>query len=288
MFSFIAQILPSLGIIIVGLLVVGVATTIGQTGFLWSSKRVGVNFSRLNPLEGFKRIFSSNGLIELARSLIKLSAVGYLAYSYLRNNYVQLIGLNQYDFRTAAAQFAQFAISLTLNVGMGYFMLAIADYIFQRWRLMKSLRMSKEEIKEEHKRSEGDPFLKSRIRQQMRRMARQRMMSAVPRATVIVTNPTHLALAIEYHEGMKAPIVLAKGAMLVAQKIVAIAKENSIPIVQNIPLAHAIYKTVEIDHEISPELYMAMAEVLAYVYRLRGKYSVRQPALRPVQSMNGK
>ncbi len=131
--------------------------------------------------------------------------------------------------------------------------------------------MSKDEIKEEMKRSEGDPMLKSRVRGMQRQMARGRMMANVPKATVVITNPTHLAVAIEYQEGMQAPKVLAKGPYRVAERIVKIAKENHIPVVQNIPLARAIYKTIDIGQEISPDLYLAMAEVLAYVYKLRGK-----------------
>jgi flagellar biosynthetic protein FlhB len=134
--------------------------------------------------------------------------------------------------------------------------------------------MSKEEIKQEHKRSEGDPLLKSRMRSLQRQMARGRMMANVSKAAVVVTNPTHLAIAIEYHEGMKAPKVLAKGPYRVAERIVKIAKENHIPVVQNIPLARGIYYTIEIGQEISSDLYLAMAEVLAYVYKLRGKTSV--------------
>ena len=152
-----------------------------------------------------------------------------------------------------------------------YLVLAVADYAYQRWDMYKNLRMSKEEIKEENKRSEGNPQLKSHIRSMQRQMARGRMMGNVAKATVVVTNPTHLAIAIEYQEGMRAPRVLAKGPYRVAQRIVKIAKENHIPVVQNIPLARAIYKTIEIGQEISPDLYLAMAEVLAYVYKLRGK-----------------
>jgi len=136
--------------------------------------------------------------------------------------------------------------------------------------------MTKEEVKEEYRRSEGDPLLKGRIRAEMRRMARSRMMSNVPKATVVITTPTHLAIAGQYSEGMGAPKVVAKGAMRVAERIVAIARENSIPVVQNVSLARAIYKTIDIDQEISPDLYKAVAEVLAYVYRLRGRYSVSQ------------
>jgi len=264
------QILPPLAIFIAGLLVVGVAVTVAQTRIIWVSKRKGFDFTRINPITGLKRIFSAHGLIELGRALLKLGLVGWVAYSYLRDNYQQIVALSQSDMPSAVTNFIDLSISLTLRVGIAYMFLAAADYAYQRWELMRNLRMSKEEIKEELKRSEGDPMLKSRIRSQQRRMARGRMMANVHKATVVVTNPTHLAIAIEYREGMKAPRVLAKGALRVAEKIVALARENSIPIVQNKPLAWAIYKTIEIDQEISPDLYLAMAEVLAYVYRLRG------------------
>jgi flagellar biosynthesis protein FlhB len=155
--------------------------------------------------------------------------------------------------------------------------LAVADYAFQRWRFMRQLRMTKEEVKEEFKRSEGDPFLRGRIRAQQRKIARTRMMSNVHKAKVVITNPTHFAVAIDYQaESMRAPRVLAKGAFNVAQKIVDIARENNIPVVQNVPLARALYKAVEVDQEIPPEMYVAVAEVLAYVYRLRQPAPLRK------------
>lgn len=272
------QILPPLGIFLLGLLAVGVAVTVAQTRLMWSSKKIGFDFKRLNPLSGLKRIFSAQGLMELARALLKLGLTGWVAYNFIRANYTTLLELGQYDLPLAVRTFADVIISLTLRVGGAYLVLAAADYFYQRWTLMRHLRMTREEIKEEIRRSEGDPFLKSRIRSQQRRMARNRMMANVPKATVVVTNPTHLAIAIEYSPGMSAPKVLAKGAMRVAQRIVAIARENGIPVVQNIPLARAIYKTIDIDQEISPDLYLAMAEVLAYVYRLRDKGLSGQPA----------
>jgi flagellar biosynthesis protein FlhB len=265
------QILPSLGLIIIGLLLTGIAVTLGQTQFLWASKKIGFDFKRVNPIEGLKRIFSTHGLIEILRSLLKLGWVSWFAYSFLRTNYAELIAFTQYDLNTAVNRFLELAVDLTMRVGSMYLILAVADYAYQRWELYKNLRMSKEEIKEEYKRSEGDPMLKSRVRNMQRQMARGRMMSNVAKAAVVITNPTHLAIAIEYHEGMGAPKVLAKGPYRVAQKIVALAKENHIPVVQNIPLARAIYKTIEIGQEVSPDLYVALAEVLAYVYRLHGK-----------------
>lgn len=271
-FSFSGQILPPLGLLLVGLLLTGVVITLGQTRFLWAGKKIGFDFKRLNPLEGFKRIFSTRGLFELLRSLFKLGWVSWVAYSFLRSNFYDLVSFTQYDLNTAVSEFGDLAISLTLRVGGMYLILAVADYAYQRWDLYKKLRMTKEEIKEENKRSEGDPMLKNRVRSMQRQLARGRMMANVHKATVVITNPTHLAVAIEYSEGMKAPKVLAKGPYRVAERIVKIAKENHIPIIQNIPLARAIYKTIEIGREISPDLYLAMAEVLAYIYKLRGKF----------------
>jgi flagellar biosynthetic protein FlhB len=277
-FAFGRQILPSFMFLLVGLMLTGVVITLGQTQFLWAGKKIGFDFKRLNPLEGFKRIFSTRGLIELLRSLLKLGWVSWVAYSFLRAHYYELFSFTQYDLGTAITTFVNLSFSLILRIGGMYLILAVADYAYQRWDLYKNLRMSKEDIKEENKRSEGDPMLKSRVRSMQRQMARGRMMANVPKATVVITNPTHLAVAIEYQEGMKAPKLLAKGPFRVAERIVKIAKENHIPVIQNIPLARAIYKTIEIGHEISPDLYLAMAEVLAYVYKLRGKFSARPQA----------
>lgn len=268
-FNFAARILPSLGLLMLVLMAIGVAITLGQTNFLWVNK--GFDFSRLNPLSGLKRIFSTHGLIEILKSLLKLGLIGWMSYSFLNSHISDMLGLVQLDLPSAIRKFLELVIALALQIGEVYIVLAVADYAYQRWDLYRNLRMTKEEIKEEYKRSEGDPMLKSRIRSEMRRMARSRMMAAVPKSTVVVTNPTHLAIAILYENGMHAPKVLAKGAHLTAQRIVALARENDIPVVQNIPVARAIYKTVEIGQEISPDLYTAMAEILAYVFRLQGR-----------------
>ena len=270
LFSIINTMLPSFGLIMVGLLVTGVAVTLVQTGFLWSRKKIGFDFKRLNPITGFKRIFSGSGLIELGRAMLKLALVGWVAYSYLKGQVVALSDLGQMDLASGVSKWVDLASTLAISVGSAYLGLAAADYAFQRWRFMRSMRMTKEEIKEDYKRSEGDPFLRGRIRAQQRRMARNRMMTNVPKAKVVITNPTHFAVALDYDaDNMTAPRVLAKGAFHVAQKIVDIARKNSVPIVQNVPLARALYKSVEVDQEISPDLYLAVAEVFAYVYRLK-------------------
>lgn len=277
-FNTLARIIPPLGIILLGIMITGVAVTMIQTGFLWSSKRIGFDFKKLNPKNGLKRIFSKNALFELVKTLAKLVIIGLVTYTFLKNNYLQLVDLATMDFRTAANQITRIFFSLMTKVSIVYFILAAVDYAYQRWEYMKNLRMTKQEIKEEFKRSEGDPQLKSRIRSQQQRMARKRMMANVPNATVIVTNPTHLAIAIEYRNEMHAPKILAKGAHKIAERIVEIAKSNNIPIVQNIPLAWAIYKTIDIDQEISPDLYKAVAEVLAFVYRSKHPVVKKTPS----------
>lgn len=260
------------GLMLLGFLGTGIAVTLAQTNFLWSSKRIGFKFEHINPINGLKRIFSSQGLIELGRALLKLALIGYVAYSYLSGQINQIVALGQTGFAAGVDHFVSLASGLILNIAESYLVLAIADYAFQRYRFMRSMRMTKEEVKEDFKRSEGDPFLRGRIRAQQRQIARNRMMANVKKATVVITNPTHLAVAMEYKpEKMNAPRLLAKGSYLQAQRIVDEARRHDIPVIQNIPLARAIYRTVEIDREIPPDLYVAMAEVLAYVYRQRGK-----------------
>jgi flagellar biosynthetic protein FlhB len=263
---------PGLGIFLLGLLVAGVSVNMAQTGFLWAHKRLGFNLSRLNPLEGLKRIFSPQGLMELFKACLKLLLVGWVAYTFLRDRASDMLLLIQTDFSSAIGEWAGLASSLSMRVAFTYLVFALADYGYQRWQYMKRLRMTKEEVKEDFKRSEGDPFIRSRIRGQQRRMARLRMMEKVKKADVVITNPTHLAVAIQYNAGeMSAPKVVAKGAHRIAERIVSLARENQVPVVQNIPIARALYRTVEIDQEVPPHLYVALAEVLAYVYSLRGK-----------------
>jgi flagellar biosynthetic protein FlhB len=273
------RIAPSLGLIILALAGTSVLITFAQTNFLISTKRIGFDLHRLNPLKGINRIFSTHGLVELVKALFKLIVVGWTSYTFLKTHVTDLASLSQMDLASGIGSWVGLAISLATRIAGVYLLLAIADYIYQRWHLNRSLRMSKEEIKEEFKTSEGDPMLRNRIRGQQRRLARMRMMANVPKADVIITNPTHLAVAIQYiPEEMHAPKVLAKGADQVAFRIVDIGRTNNIPIMQNKPLARAIFQTVEIEEEIPPELYMAMAEVLAYIYKLR------HPSVQPAQA----
>lgn len=271
--------IKDIGVLSIVLLISGVVLTIGQTGLLWAQKRIGFDFKRLNPFNGFKRLFSRYGLIELVKAILKLVVITWVAYGYLDKRITQILGLPFTDFKTALGLWGEIAKTLVLRVGGAYLILAAADYAYQRWQHTRTLKMSKDEVKEEMKSIEGNPAIKNRIKGQQRKMARMRMMANVPKADVIITNPTHLAIAVQYNpDSMAAPKVLAKGAHLVAQRIVKLARENNIPVIQNIPLARAIYRTVEIDEEIPPELYMAMAEVIAYIYRLRGDLPTRATA----------
>jgi flagellar biosynthesis protein FlhB len=258
--------------LIIALMIIGVMTTMLQTNFLWASKRPFFDGSRLNPINGFKRIFSKQGSIEVLKSLMKLLLVGWPVYTFLMANFTNIIKMIQMPIEQEINQWMDLGTSLMWRVAGSYIILAAADYAYQRWNYTRQLRMSKQEVMDDLKKSEGDPFLRGRIRQQQRRMAQSRMMSKVPKADVIVTNPTHFAVAIMYDSNkMEAPVVVAKGAFNMAQKIVEIAKANKVPVVQNVPLARAMYKLVEVDQPIPPELYVAMAEVLAYVYRLKNQ-----------------
>jgi flagellar biosynthetic protein FlhB len=193
-----------------------------------------------------------------------------VAYGFLQENAASVLALSQLPLREGLALWGGLAYGLALRVGGAYLVLAAADYFYQRWNLMRSLKMTKEEIKEEMRNQEGDPMLKGRIRGEQRRFARQRMLSKVPKADVVITNPTHFAVALQYErDRMRAPQVVAKGAALVALRIREAARDAGVPIVENPPLARSLYRLAELDQEIPPELYMAVAEVLAFVYRLK-------------------
>lgn len=266
------MVLPALSQILLTLMATGIIVTVSQTGLMWAEKNIGFDLSRLNPLNGLKRIFSVQGLIELLRALLKLLVVGWAAYNYLNGRIIDLLSLGQTDLRSAISIWANVAYNLGLQVGGAYLVLALADYMYQRWNLMRTLKMTKEEVKEEFKQQEGDPMIKGKIRERARRMARMRMMKKVPQAEVVITNPTHFAVALEYkRETMRAPRVVAKGAAFLAQRIREIARENQVPVIENPPVARALYSAVELEEEVPPELYVAVAEIFAFVYNVKSK-----------------
>ncbi len=247
-----------------------------QVGLRVTLESVQPKFSRVNPFEGVKRIFSKRAVVEFAKSLTKIALVAYLAFWRVSGDLDWLPGLIQMDIQHAIALIGQSITSLAIIVGGALFIVAILDYLYQRYEFEQSIKMSKQEVKDEYKQSEGDPQIRSHIRQKQRQMAAQRMMQDVPQADVVITNPTHYAVAVQYVMGeMHAPKVVAKGVGTIALKIKETAAENHVATVENAPLAQALYKSVDIGQEIPPDLYPAVAEVLAFVYRLKNRRRAR-------------
>lgn len=251
-------------------LVVGLISNYMQVGFLFTTKNLGIKFNRINPIEGFKKIVSPKSLVELVKSLIKVFVIGYVVFSYMLDQMDYIFNLLDMSIGGIIKYIGNTTIGLALRAGAVLIVIAVIDYIYQWWDYEKNLKMSKKEIKEEYKQIEGDPMIKSKIKEKQRQIAMTRMMQDVPNADVIITNPTHYAVALKYDkEKCDAPFILAKGMNLIAQNIKKVAKESDIPLVENKPLAQALYKSVEIGDVIPEELYQAVAEVLAYVYGLR-------------------
>jgi flagellar biosynthetic protein FlhB len=249
---------------------VGVASNLAQVGFLLTLTPLKPDFSRVNPLEGFKRLFSRRSLVELVKSLAKLTIIGFVIYRVLSGRVEMLMALPLIPwpasiFLVMGAVFDAGIWAAAVLLG-----LALVDYGYQRFAFEQQIRMSREEIKEEFKQTEGNPVIRQRVRQLQRAVAQRRMMQAVPKADVVITNPTHYAVALQYDaKSMRAPRVVAKGQDLIAQQIRRIAQEHDVPLMENKPLAQALYKACEVGAEIPGDLYAAVAELLAFVYRLR-------------------
>lgn len=256
---------PLFGIILITAVVVSVA----QSGLPSSLKPLIPDFSKLNPLHGFTRMFSMRGVVELLKSMMKLVLLGWLGWAYVNSLLLHPAASVQSNTNSLFALFLSSADSISKRLAMVLLLIGLADYGYQRFQYEKNLRMTAEEVKQELKETEGNPQIKSRIRQRMRAIANRRMMQRVPEAQVVITNPTHYAIALKYVPPMQAPKVVAKGADLIALKIREVATEANVPIVSNPPLAQALYKSVELDQEIPADLYQAVAEVLAYIHRLR-------------------
>ncbi len=244
-----------------------------QVGFLFTNKTLKIKLNRLNPIEGFKKIFSKRAFFELIKSILKIFLVGYIAYNFI---YEQIYKIVQYPNMESFETFINFT-NLTYTFAMKIlsilFILSIIDYIFQWREHEKNLMMTKQEIKEEYKQTEGDPFIKGKIKERQRKIAMSRMMQDVAKADVIITNPTHYAVAIKYDkDSIDAPYVVAKGIDIIAENIKKTAKENNIPLVENILLARTLYNTIEIGDMITEDLYEAVAEILAYVYSLKDEF----------------
>lgn len=253
-------------------IVVAVGTNMMQFKFKITKKPLKPKLSKLNPISGFKRFFSVGKVIELLKSIAKIIVIMAVVYSTIKDDWVYLMKFYDMPLNQAIELIGSIVINMGLRISMVFMLIAFADLLYQRRKFRNDIKMTKQEVKDEYKNAEGDPQIKGKIRSKMREASQRRMMQSVPQADVVITNPTHFAVAIRYDasEG-DAPRVLAKGADYLAQKIKEIAKESHVQIVENKPLARMLYANVEVGQEVPPELYQAVAEVLAMVYKMQGK-----------------
>jgi flagellar biosynthetic protein FlhB len=253
-------------------LILGVVGNYIQVGFLLTGEPLKMKLNKLNPIQGAKQIFSMRSLVNLIKSILKVIIIGVVVWINLWGAREKLLSLSLMPLEDVFRFAGKLTTKIGVQIGAVLVILAIIDYMYQRYEHNKQLRMSKQEIKDEHKRLEGDPLIKSRIREKQRRMAMMRMMQEVPKADVVITNPTHYAVALQYDATiMEEPRVIAKGVDYIALKIREIAKEHDIITMENRPLARALYERTEIGQSIPVDLFQAVAEVLAYVYKVKGK-----------------
>ena len=250
--------------------VVTLLVSIVQVGWKVSTKPMKPELSKLNPLNGFKRIFSKDSLFELVKSILKIVIIIYIAYTSIKDNANDLFALYDLGLNQAVALVGTLIIKTGIKISIVYLVIGLADFIYQKHKFNEDMKMTKQEVKDEYKNTEGDPQIKGRQRRKMQEVSQKRMMQDVPKADVVITNPTHFAVALKYEAKVSsAPVVLAKGEDYLAQKIKEVARENKIEIVENKPLARMLYHNVDVGAEIPPELYQAVAEVLAAVYKAK-------------------
>lgn len=249
-----------------GLMAVGLAANLLQVGFLFTSVPLEPQWNRLNPIEGFGKLFSGAAAMRLVMNLLKLTAISWVAWSTLTDHLPALEGLVDRPVGALFAIASRVIFLMGIRIALMLLVLGILDYAYQRWDFERGLRMTKQEVKEEMKRMEGDPQIKARRLQMARQLSRQRMMKKVPEADVVITNPTELAIAIQYQSSMAAPMVVAKGERLMAERIRHVALEHGVPIVERKPLARALYKAVEVGDYVPEEHWNAVIEVLRFVY----------------------
>lgn len=268
----------ALGLAVPFALAVGVAGTAAylvQTGGLWTSEGLRCDGSRINPVAGFGKLLSFRSAGELVKAIIKLSVIGCVVTFAVRNNLALLPELVHQELPVMLDVMGMLAFRLTMMIAFTIGLIALADYAYQRFEWERSLRMSRQELKQEHRDAEGDPVLRSRVRSLQKEMARNRMISDVPKADVVITNPTHLAVALRYDQHrMAAPIVVAKGAGFIAERIKEVAAEHGVMIVENKLVARTLYQLVDIGRAVPEELYRAVAEILALVFRARGTRTI--------------
>jgi len=252
--------------------VIAIATNVAQVGFKITPKTLELKFDKLNVVNGLKRLVSLKSLFDSVKNAVKLLVIGFVAYKVISSEFESFFALPDMTIPELAAAMGKNALFLALKLGMVILVIAVLDYIYQKYEYEKSIKMSKQDLKDEYKETEGNPQIRSRTRQLQREMSRNRMIAEIPKADVVVTNPTELAVALKYNkDSMSAPVVIAKGERLIAQKIKEIAREHDIPIVENKPLARTLFKMCEVGDMIPANLYRAVAEVLAYVYNLKNK-----------------
>ncbi len=255
--------------------------TLGIVGFLANVFQVGLKItpevikpqlSKMNPINGLKNLVSIQALAQLVKSIIKITVVGIVVYIVVRNELANVFPLVDQSIWGIMVYIGEISFKIIMNTCWVLLIMAILDYAFQKWQFEESIKMTKQEVKDEQRQIEGDPAVRGKIRSLQRQAARRRMMAAVPKADVVITNPTHIAVALQYEQHkMMAPVVVAKGTGVIAERIKAIAEENGVPVVENKPVAQLLYKIVDIDEEIPENLYKAVAEILAYVYGLKEK-----------------
>ena len=252
-----------------------VVATFAQTRLLVSSELMKPKFSRINPLEGFKRLFSLKSVIDALKGILKICILMVIVYMSINGMFHESAKYLYVDLRASSAHLFSQGMSMIIKIGIAFIALATLDFMYQWWDYERNLRMSKQEIKEEYKQTEGDPQIKGKIKEMQRRRAQSRMMQQVPQADVVIRNPTHFAVALRYHpDEDAAPIVLAKGMDELALRIVRVAEENKVAVIENVPLARALYADADLDQEIPPELYNPVAEVLVYIFRLNEKHQL--------------
>ena len=253
-------------------MVSGVVVSYGQVGFLFTSEPLKPKLEKINPLKGLKNMFSMKSIVEMVKAIAISTLVLYVAYSYILDHISELLITLELEVGSIVVVMWDLIYNVVIRCAILMFTIGVFDFVYKKRKNKKELMMSKQEIKEEYKQSEGDPQLKAKIKEKQRAFAMGRMMQEVPKADVIITNPTHFAVALKYDTQLaEAPVVVAKGKDLIAQNIKKIANEHEVPIVENKPLAQTLYKTVDIGSYIPADLYEAVAEVLAYVYSLKNK-----------------
>jgi flagellar biosynthetic protein FlhB len=261
----------TVGPIVAITIVCAIVGTFAQTRFLVSGESIKPKFNRISPLQGFKRLFSLKSVIEAFKGVLKIALLLVLIYMTLKELFQESVRYLYAELSASAAHLFSVATSMTIRIIIAFIAVAALDFLYQWWDYERQMKMSKQEVKEEYKQTEGDPQVKGKIKETQRKRAQMRMMQQVPQADVVIRNPTHFAVALRYKPDKdNAPIVLAKGQDELALRIVKVAEDSQVAVIENVPLARALYAKTELNQEIPPELYGAVAEVLVYIFRLNG------------------